>query len=178
MDEFNRIIPGSNDVNFLIALMVPAESILSLCLVNRFYAELCNNENYWRNKLIMDYSEEISLQKQSELSWKNYYIDLAGLRRKPVYVVNEFIGEVWIRKNNTIAEAIKKVITLVLRYYPQVDPNIILIDYINANNTIRTKLLQLSLREISSRVYRTLVTDTFYGIPIWNIEGFQVKLFG
>lgn len=49
-------------------------TLISLCNTNSTYNEICNNDNFWQDKLHLHFGSYIAENKPPNISWYNYYI--------------------------------------------------------------------------------------------------------
>jgi hypothetical protein len=67
-------LTGIRDTNLLILNKMDDRSLLSYCQTNKYAENLCNNEDFWRNRFIKVYGIEDAKLKDKNRSWKNYYL--------------------------------------------------------------------------------------------------------
>lgn len=75
---------GSNDANRVILSKLDDRNLLTICRVNTYFRNLCN-EDFYRNRLISKYPDAAKY-KPAELTWKKYYLNV-------VYYVNKIWEE-------------------------------------------------------------------------------------
>jgi hypothetical protein len=94
------------ELRYELFYFLPAESILNMCQVGKIFADICNDDNFWMNKLRYDYPEYFNL-KTAEMSWKQTYLDLAKDKIKPfpLYFRGNLLAYIWLRNTNTEREA-------------------------------------------------------------------------
>lgn len=52
------------------------KSLFKACLINkRINNIICNDENFWRNRIFKNYSKTVSLKSETQ-SWRNFYLDI------------------------------------------------------------------------------------------------------
>ena len=66
------------DVDIKMLQELDDHDLYDVCLVNKYAASLCNDENFWRNRFMINFGPDILSGKPSDISWKNYYIELAN----------------------------------------------------------------------------------------------------
>lgn len=125
---------------YKILLNLPVQTLFNVCQINSNYRDICNSEDFWYKKLNFDFPGSI-VRKPPELTFKKYYEYLhRELREKPIYFElkhkhenededelkhedeRQFIGSVWIDKNETNGQVIKDIITLLKNKYPDINP--------------------------------------------------------
>jgi len=62
------------DVDLEIMKNLDDRSLLSLCLVNKTYSNLCNNETFWYNRYVERFGVDGVKYKPVDRSWKNNYL--------------------------------------------------------------------------------------------------------
>src|SRR5665647_2181794 len=67
-------LAGTRDANLLILDKMDDRTLLSYCQTNRYSENLCNNEDFWRNRFIKVYGIENAKLKNKNRTWKNYYL--------------------------------------------------------------------------------------------------------
>jgi len=84
---------------YQIALESPLETLISLCQSNRFYWNLCADDNFWRNKFLRDYPDYLPFKPES-LTFQQAYLDLAQNNAKviPVLYRRQEIGSFWLTR--------------------------------------------------------------------------------
>lgn len=70
------ILTGQRDTDLLILSNLNDESLFSFCQVDRYAANLCQNEDFWRNRFINKYGAELIDIKLPNRSWKNFYLGI------------------------------------------------------------------------------------------------------
>ena len=63
-------IPTEINYEFLFNLSGP--DLFNLCRVNRYYNAICNDETFWRQKLLYEFGP---MEKPSNLTWKQFYTE-------------------------------------------------------------------------------------------------------
>ena len=74
---------GIRDLDLEILKKLKDEELGKICSTNKYFRELCKNEDFWRNRTIERFSkylgnvDEINKYRQSrKLTWRLYYISL------------------------------------------------------------------------------------------------------
>lgn len=88
-----KAFSGIKDVDLLILLELNDTDLLSTCVVNKYVSSICNDEQFWRKRLIKRFGESYlkyrfsasrSESVKSQPTWKQYYmqiiIDLERIR--------------------------------------------------------------------------------------------------
>jgi hypothetical protein len=74
------LLTGNKDTNLSILERLNDTDLANLCQVNREAKKLCNDENFWRNRLLNKFRELGSLEElkkyKGDRTWKQYYIYL------------------------------------------------------------------------------------------------------
>jgi hypothetical protein len=80
-------IPNEMIIN--IVLNLDLDNIASLCLINTIFTELiCNNENFWKQKYIKDFSNSKyfnDIEYNNSIQWKQIYFDTLDDIRRDLY---------------------------------------------------------------------------------------------
>lgn len=107
------------ELHYYMALHTSVESIFKLCQVNSFYMDLCNDNNFWRQKLWLDFPQFAPF-KPNEITWKNAYVDIykGDIKVIPIKYRNNIIGNVWINRNNTYREVYENILRIFEGLFP------------------------------------------------------------
>ena len=68
---------GIKDVDIKILNELPDEELVNMCQVNKEYNKICNNDNFWRNRILFKYPElniDILNKYKKNRTWSQYYI--------------------------------------------------------------------------------------------------------
>lgn len=79
-------LAGTKDANLLILSKMDDRTLLSYCKTNRYSKNLCNNEDFWRNRFIKVYGVESANLKNKNRTWKDYYLSV-------LYYTNKYTDE-------------------------------------------------------------------------------------
>lgn len=166
------------EINWKIALFTPIETLMTLCEVNSLYNEFCSKENFWKEKLINDFSLQFAQQKPSNLSWKQAYLKLAKrlILPLPVYFKSQRIGEVWMNQNNTRGEVYNNVLVLFRILYPRIPEENLRIDILSLNR--QTPILGYFNAQNIQTMKDIPVTQEVMGKSMWkDVIGFNIYEF-
>ena len=94
-----------SELNYELFYFLSADTVLNMCQVSNAFASICNDDNFWQNKLRYDYSDYFNL-KPPEISYKEMYLNLAKdiIRFFPIYYNGQLLTNVWIHKTRTERE--------------------------------------------------------------------------
>lgn len=84
-------LAGTRDANLLILDKMDDRTLLSYCQTNRYAENLCNNEDFWRNRFVKVYGIEDAKLKDKNRTWKNYYLSV-------LYYTNKYTTEKALEK--------------------------------------------------------------------------------
>ena len=86
------MLTGIKDVNLKILSELNDRDLLNYCTTDKYAYQICQNEDFWRNRLIRKYGDKVLNNKPKDISWKNYYmqiiIDLEKYRDDPMIFFN------------------------------------------------------------------------------------------
>ena len=70
------------DVDLRILSELNDRDLLNVCVTNKYAHKICQDEHFWRNRLVSQYGDKVFKYKFKDMNWKNYYmqiiIDLEG----------------------------------------------------------------------------------------------------
>jgi len=72
----------NKDVLLIVLSKINNQDLLNICQVNKYFSNLCNNENLWRNKLWKEYRK---IYPEENQTWKNMYLKLVYYMNKNKY---------------------------------------------------------------------------------------------
>ena len=72
----NFRLTGIKDTDLLILEKLDDRSLFSYCQTNQYANNVCQDENFWRNRLITKYGIETAELKNIDRSWKDFYLKL------------------------------------------------------------------------------------------------------
>lgn len=79
-------LTGIKDLDLEILKKMDDRELGKICLINRYFQELCKNEDFWRNRTVERFSEYLGNvekinrhRERCNLTWKLYYISLRGI---------------------------------------------------------------------------------------------------
>lgn len=106
------------DLNLKILSELPDKDLINVITTNKCAYNICNNENFWRDRVVDRYNKVLKYKNQN-MSWKDYYMqivkDLKKYRENPLYFLNYiicfpnnpdrniYIHEDWIQTNLQLA---------------------------------------------------------------------------
>jgi len=98
----------TRDSNFLVMQKMDDRTLLNYCKTNKKAAELCRDENFWRNRFVNRFGKDAANYKPKDRTWKNHYlttiIDLDFYNKQPW----DFFDKIeWNMHNNNIEEIAK-----------------------------------------------------------------------
>ena len=64
----------TRDSNFLVMQKMDDRTLLNYCKTNKKAAELCRDENFWRNRFVNRFGKEAATYKPKDRTWKNHYL--------------------------------------------------------------------------------------------------------
>ena len=69
------------DTDLLILDKLNDKDLLAICQVNKYMKDLCNDDNFWRNRFESKFGKHVAEKKNDE-RWKEYYFQLLKIRNK------------------------------------------------------------------------------------------------
>lgn len=66
------------DVDLKILQMLDDHELYDICELDDYARLLCKDENFWRNRFISKFSRDILGGKPDDMTWEEYYIELAN----------------------------------------------------------------------------------------------------
>lgn len=72
----DKILTGNRDPDLLILSNLDDRDLFHFCLSNKYAAKLCNNEDFWRNRLIMRHGIKLLKYKHQTRTYKDFYLSL------------------------------------------------------------------------------------------------------
>jgi len=83
-------LTGNPATDILILQQLPDKDLISVCAVDNYVNNLCNNESFWLNRTLERYGDQLGSGPEirekyipTGTSWKDYYIWLTGLLEGP-----------------------------------------------------------------------------------------------
>ena len=67
----DRAFTGIKDVDMIILSHLDDRNLLTKCTLNKYVNQLCNDENFWRNRFLA----RSSVRPNITTSWKRYYLE-------------------------------------------------------------------------------------------------------
>ena len=115
-----------SDLLFDLLLYLKNSHLLNLCNVNKQFYTFCDesNEQFWRQKVLIDYQERNIPDKPNNISWKEYYIRLGTnyFKEVPIFYGNDLIGHIWISRDDTTNNILYNSNRLFKSVYPNENP--------------------------------------------------------
>ncbi len=65
---------GQKDADLLVLESLDDRTLLNMCLVNKAYVNLCNNQPFWYNRYVQKFGEKGTKYKPADRSWKDNYL--------------------------------------------------------------------------------------------------------
>ncbi len=102
------------DVDLKILSELPDRDLLNVCITDKYAHKICQDEHFWRNRLVLKYGDKVFTYKPKDVSWKNYYmqiiIDLEG--HNPLDFLNSVV---WypMQPNQSLYQSGGKILFLV-----------------------------------------------------------------
>jgi len=84
----DQLLTGDPNVDLQILLDLDDQTLNNLCLTNKYAAELCSNEDLWRDKLINRFDENSLRYKPENLTLRQFYNELIRTPLTPESVRN------------------------------------------------------------------------------------------
>jgi hypothetical protein len=88
-------LTGVKDTDLLILTELDDRSLLSYCQTNKYARNICNNEDFWRNRVYKVYGEVSAKLKSIERKWKDYYLSIVYYTDK--YTNNRALKQVALK---------------------------------------------------------------------------------
>lgn len=101
---------GTKDIDLKILSDLDDRDLLNFCISdpkNKYIKKLCENEIFWRNRLLNKFIEFKEIKKLNTRSWKDTYLMLIYYLEK--YNINEIIQKISI-KDKDLMEYFKKLL--------------------------------------------------------------------
>lgn len=104
MSKLNNKLPFPLELQFEIALQLPILDLLQLCQVSHYYNDICNDEQFWKEKTFYDFKDYAG-NKLTHLTWKEYYIYLYNESLLvPIFLNNDHISDITIFRHQAVSE--------------------------------------------------------------------------
>jgi stalled ribosome alternative rescue factor ArfA len=87
-NPIGQFLTGDANVDILIMLQLDDPTLATTCQTNKYAKQLCNNENFWRQKVeqLPNAKGKTNVRKPIEKTWRDYYRQLTEITI-PVQVV-------------------------------------------------------------------------------------------
>jgi len=69
-------LTGVEDTNFKLLMRLPFDDLMKICATNKSLMSICNDDYFWRQKILYEYGQEVLEDKSPELQHRQYYIQL------------------------------------------------------------------------------------------------------
>ena len=96
---------------------LPLSYLSQLCSINTRFRNICLNDRLWELRTYYYYPNKIN-QKPTEISWRQYYMDLTSVIRQVKVRVNPsrnnfvYLGEIDLTHNSTIPSLTNEIVNL------------------------------------------------------------------
>ena len=81
-------LTGVSEITKLILLNLDLRDLRKACQTDKYISQICQDEDFWRQKVERDFGREISSLKRREVSYREQYLDLDHLRMKFIFKDN------------------------------------------------------------------------------------------
>lgn len=72
----SRNLTNVQEINFEILMRLPFNDLVNVCATNKSLMNICNDDYFWKQKILYDYDQEILEDKPLDLNHQEYYIEL------------------------------------------------------------------------------------------------------
>ena len=105
-------LTGNKETDFLILMQLTDNELTKVCQVNKYVNKLCNDDNFWRNRIIINfkYTSSIANAMMQYLefdNWKEFYIWLTEWNEKERDLIVDSLKPENIEIVETIVKKIK-----------------------------------------------------------------------
>ena len=83
------------------------KDLLNFCSINRKYQEICQNEDFWRNRFFSKYGNQYGFYKPKNRTWRNLYLTLVYYENKYRFSQQLPLDD-YVRKGQLYDEIFKK----------------------------------------------------------------------
>jgi len=75
MSKLYSKFSGIKDVDLLILMILEDADLFKICLLNKYFNSLCNDEYFWYNRIVKKYGKDVA-NKNINKKWKKYYLNI------------------------------------------------------------------------------------------------------
>jgi hypothetical protein len=104
---------GIKDVDLKILSRLEDKDLLNVCMQkNKYVYHICNDENFWRNRILKKYGNFVGYYKPEDSNWKKFYmqtiIDLERFKDAPMNFFRQIVwhkdiyNSFYIKRTNNI----------------------------------------------------------------------------
>ncbi len=97
---------GIQDIDLLILHILDDQRLFGVCRVNKYSANLCDNQSFWRNRIINKFGVDIKEYKPKDYSYKQVYRLLANPANNKLYVAIDLgmlpLVEKWWKRREVV----------------------------------------------------------------------------
>lgn len=91
-----RNLTSIRDLDLKILSELDDRDLISFCLSNKLANNLCQDENFWRNRFINKFGNKVTKYKPAERKWKKHYLTvISDLDESTEFPWREFRGYIW-----------------------------------------------------------------------------------
>lgn len=109
---------GIRDVDKLILLKLDDRSLLNACEVNKRLHVICEDENFWRDRVFLLFGEKAALLKLPEDKWSAFYIRKRKLTRKEAVMKMGYLAN-----KNRIRKDVRDILLILLKKEKKITSN-------------------------------------------------------
>ena len=71
-------LTGHRDTDLEVMKRLDDRSLLNYCIINRYAHNLCDNEDFWRDRFIQKFGPTASQYKPDDRTWKRHYLTIVS----------------------------------------------------------------------------------------------------
>lgn len=83
---------GIKDLDLIILSKLSDNDLLNACLSNKYIYNICNSDNFWRDRIVKKYGESYLEYKPIYSNWKNYYMRIIIDQEKIRKTISDHVG--------------------------------------------------------------------------------------
>jgi hypothetical protein len=96
INSIKMAFSGIKDVDLKILSKLEDKDLLNVCITkNKYVYHICNDENFWRNRILKKYGNFIVYYKPEDSNWKKFYmqtiIDLERFKDAPMKFFRQIV---------------------------------------------------------------------------------------